>query len=74
MIANSTIVEETYSITNYKFDRMYSKKAFIHWFTGEGMEQGEFNEAREDLEALVKDYEEIGIETAEGEGEEEGME
>ncbi|TNV78822.1 hypothetical protein FGO68_gene11961 [Halteria grandinella] len=39
------------------FDRMYSKRAFVHWFVGEGQSEGEFPESREQLEAVLKDYE-----------------
>ncbi|KAF3420732.1 hypothetical protein E2986_00603 [Frieseomelitta varia] len=61
-LCNTTAIVEAWARIDNKFDLM---------FVGEGMEEGEFAEAREDLAALELDYREVQEDAANSEEEEE---
>merc|ERR1711973_104628 len=72
MIGNNIAVNRVFmERLSKKYDMMYSQRAYVHWYVGEGMEEGEFSEAREDLGFLEKDYLDVVTEQASDEGDEE---
>ena len=45
---------------NHNLKTLSKKKAFMHWYIGEGMDGKEFLIARKDIAALEQEYIEIG--------------
>lgn len=56
MLSNTSVIETVWSRINRKFSAMYNKRAFVHHYVGEGMEEGEFKSAMDDVRALESDY------------------
>ncbi|KAJ8873490.1 hypothetical protein PR048_024308 [Dryococelus australis] len=63
MLSNTTAIAEAWRRLNHKYNLMYAKRAFVHWFNAEGMELDEFAEARDDMAALEMDYNEVAQDT-----------
>ena len=55
-IANSTAIQEPFDRVLDQFTSMYRRKAFLHWYTSEGMDELEFSEAASNLHDLVSEY------------------
>ena len=43
-IGNSTAIQELFKRIGEQFTAMFRRKAFLHWYTGEGMDEMEFTE------------------------------
>ncbi|CAL8068205.1 unnamed protein product [Calicophoron daubneyi] len=59
MIAGNLSVRDVWTGIGKRFDQLYQKRAYVHWYVAEGMEEGEFSLAREVIQQLVEDYEAI---------------
>ena len=45
-VGNSTAIQELFKRISEQFTAMFRRKAFLHWYTGEGMDEMEFTEVR----------------------------
>lgn len=48
-IASNTAIQELFKRLLDQFSVMYKRRAFVHWFTEEGMDEKQFSEVRKDF-------------------------
>ncbi|KAF8636799.1 hypothetical protein AX17_003261 [Amanita inopinata Kibby_2008] len=55
-LLNSTAIQEVFKRTLDVYTAMYKRRAFLHWYTGEGMDPMEFSEAESNVQDLIAEY------------------
>ena len=56
--------QELFKRVSEQFTAMFRRKAFLHWYTGEGMDEMEFTEAESNMNDLVSEYQQYQDATA----------
>ncbi|CAG9330656.1 unnamed protein product [Blepharisma stoltei] len=56
---NSALIGNTFKKAVDRFDDFYKRKAFICRYLAEGMDELEFEEAREDAVQLISEYQQL---------------
>ncbi|XP_072095015.1 tubulin beta-4 chain-like isoform X1 [Mobula birostris] len=64
-IGNNTAIQELFRRISEQFSAMFRRKAFLHWYTGEGMDEMEFTEAECNMNDLVSEYQQYQDATVE---------
>ncbi|XP_013193567.2 tubulin beta chain [Amyelois transitella] len=70
-IGNTTAIQELFKRISEQFSSMFRRKAFLHWYTGEGMDEAEFAEADNNLSDLISEYQQYQDSTVDQEFEDE---
>merc|ERR1712072_1515406 len=66
-VGNTTAIQGMFKRISEQFTAMYRRKAFLHWYTGEGMDEMEFTEAESNLKDLISEYQQYQDATIEEE-------
>jgi tubulin beta len=64
-VGNSTAIQEAWKRIADQFTLMFRRKAYLHWYTGEGMDEMEFTEAESNLNDLISEYQQYQDATVE---------
>ncbi|XP_015118753.1 tubulin beta chain [Diachasma alloeum] len=56
VISNTTAIQTPFKRISEAFGAMFKRKAYIHWYVGEGMDEMEFSEAQSGLHDLISEY------------------
>jgi tubulin beta len=70
-IANTTALKSIFQRLATQFGAMYRRKAFLHWYKGEGMDEMEFQEADKNVRDLITEFQDKQDAELEEEGEDE---
>merc|ERR1711972_821320 len=55
-LGNTTAIQEMFKRVAEYFTAMFRRKAFLHWYIGEGMDEMEFTEAESNMNDLISEY------------------
>jgi tubulin beta len=64
-VGNSTSIQELFKRVSEQFSAMFRRKAFLHWYTSEGMDEMELTEAESNIHDLVSEYQQHEVSSAE---------
>merc|ERR1712117_805903 len=70
-VANTTALKGIFQRLATQFGAMCRRKAFLHWYKGEGMDEMEFQEADKNVRDLITEYQDKQDATFEEEDDEE---
>ncbi|XP_077557131.1 tubulin beta chain-like [Haemaphysalis longicornis] len=69
-ISNTTAIQELFKRISKQFSAMFRRKAFLHWYTGAGMDEMEFTEeAESNMNDLISEYQQYQEATVDEDGE-----
>merc|ERR1712213_286941 len=56
VVVNTTALKAIFQRLTTQFGALFKRKAFLHWYKGEGMDEMEFQEADKNVRDFISEY------------------